>query len=51
MNLKILIIDDDKDLCNLLSESIKKEKILSDVRYNGVEGLDALDNSAYQLVV
>lgn len=51
MNQKILIIDDDKGLCNLLSESIKKEKILSDVRYNGVEGLYALDNSVYQLVV
>lgn len=36
-------------LFTLLRKAV--EKFLSDVRYNGVEGLDALDNSAYQLLV
>ena len=51
MNRKILIIDDDRDLCDLLCESIRKEKIVSDVRYNGTDGLVALERSEYQLVV
>lgn len=51
MKRKILIIDDDQDLCDLLCESIRKENIVSDIRYNGADGLVALEKSEYQLVV
>lgn len=51
MNRRILIIDDDKELCELLCESIKKENIISDVRHNGLDGIKALEGAEYQLVV
>lgn len=51
MNRRILIIDDDVDLCELLHESIESENIISDIRHNGIEGLNAIENTEYQLVV
>lgn len=51
MENRILIIDDDNALCDLLRESLKKEKIASDIRHNGHMGLEALKKSEYQLVV
>ena len=51
MNRRILIIDDDVDLCELLHESIESENIISDIRHNGIDGLNAIDNTEYQLVV
>lgn len=51
MNRRILIIDDDVDLCELLHESIESENIISDIRHNGIDGLNAIENTEYQLVV
>lgn len=51
MNRRILIIDDDVDLCELLHESIESENIKSDIRHNGIDGLNAIENTEYQLVV
>lgn len=47
----ILIIDDDKDLCELLRESIWKEKIYADIIFNGFDGIKSINNKEYQLVV
>lgn len=51
MNNKILIIDDDKDLCLLLKKSVSTENIEADCCHFGSAGLSALKNSEYQLVV
>lgn len=48
---KILIIDDDKEICRLLQKAVSSEQIESDCRYSGKAGLDALENDTYQLVV
>ncbi len=51
MKNKILIIDDDKELCSLLQKSISIENIEADCCYLGNTGLSALENAQYQLVV
>lgn len=51
MTNNILIIDDDKDLCELLRDSIWKEKIYADVYFNGFDGIKAMEYKEYQLVV
>lgn len=43
----ILIIDDDQELCWLLAESVKKENITADVRFNGAVGIMAMENVDY----
>ncbi|MCC5465674.1 response regulator transcription factor [Pelosinus baikalensis] len=48
---RILIIDDDRELCTLLKKCVSKETIDADICHSGIEGLDALSNSNYQLVV
>lgn len=51
MDTKILIVDDDKELCRLLSDSVKRENIESDICYTGKDSLNLLDSNEYQLVV
>lgn len=51
MKNRILIIDDDKELCVLLQKNIQAENIEADYCYSGKEGLAALLKSTYQLVV
>lgn len=48
---RILIIDDDKEICRLLQKAVASEQIDSDCRYSGKAGLDALASNTYQLVV
>lgn len=51
MKNRILIIDDDKELCALLQKNVQAEDIEADYCYSGKEGLTALQESTYQLVV
>lgn len=51
MKNRILIIDDDKDLCTLLKKSITIEQIQADCCYSGKNGIEALAKQNYQLVV
>lgn len=51
MKNRILIIDDDKDLCTLLKKSITIEQIQADCCYSGKNGIEALTKQNYQLVV
>lgn len=51
MNYNILIIDDDKELCILIKESILKEKINADYCYSGTDGLAMLEKNDYQLIL
>src|SRR5690554_4435055 len=51
MRNKILIIDDDKELCTLLQKSVETEDIFADYRHTGKDGLAAIQTEEYQLVV
>ncbi len=48
---KILIIDDDRELCILIKQSVLYEGIETDCCYSGKSGLLALKESEYQLVI
>lgn len=47
----ILIIDDDKDICLVLSKFLKKNNYEVDVAHTGEEGLKQLRNTDYALVL
>lgn len=53
MNLKytILVIDDDKELCALITQSVLKEKINADYCYSGTEGWELLEKNDYQRIL
>ena len=48
---KILIIDDDRELCALIKRSVQSEHIEADFCNTGKEGLPKLKEQEYQLVV
>jgi len=48
---RILIIDDDKELCDLIKKSIIQENIEADCCYCGKLGLKKLKETDYQLVI
>ncbi len=47
----ILIIDDDKDLCDLLSDYLTPEGFIVEAVHNGLEGSDRAVSGQYSLVV
>ncbi|WOO39026.1 response regulator transcription factor [Anaerocolumna sp. AGMB13020] len=51
MAYNILVIDDDKELCSLIKQSILKEQINSDCCYSGTDGLTLLKKNNYQLIL
>ncbi len=48
---KILMIDDDKELCALIQKSISYEGMEAECVYSGREGMEKLKNNEYQLVI
>ena len=48
---KILIIDDDRELCALIKRSVQAENIEADFCNTGKKGLQKLKELEYQLVV
>ncbi|GFI09284.1 sensory transduction protein regX3 [Lachnospiraceae bacterium] len=48
---RILIIDDDKELCVLIKQSVLQESIEADCCYSGKSGLQQLKEKEYQLVI
>jgi two-component system OmpR family response regulator len=48
---KVLIIDDDMDLCALIKRSIMEEQIEADCAYSGKLGLIKLRDNSYQLII
>ncbi len=48
---RILIIDDDKELCALIKQSVFQESIEADLCYSGKSGLLQLREKEYQLVI
>lgn len=51
MSNRILVIDDDQDLCRVLSNFLKKSSYEVDVAYKAEEGLKLLRSSSYDLVL
>mgnify|MGYP000988183387 CR=1 FL=1 len=50
-NYKVLIIDDDRELCTLIKRRLLSENIDADFCITGKEGLDELKEKDYQLVI
>lgn len=48
---RILIIDDDKELCALIKQSVLQESVEADCCYSGRSGLLQLKEKEYQLVI
>lgn len=48
---KVLIIDDDKELCALIKRSVQKEDMEADCCYFGEDGVEKIRSSDYQLVI
>ena len=48
---RILIIDDERELCALIKRSVQSEHIEADFCNTGKEGLQKLREQKYQLVV
>lgn len=48
---RILIIDDDKELCTLIQQSVLKENIEADYCHSGMLGLTKLKEKDYQLII
>lgn len=48
---RILIIDDDRELCNLIKRSMKEEDIEADCCYSGRSALAMIGENEYQLVI
>ncbi len=51
MNNKILVIDDDKDICALIQKYAEQEGLYADAAYTGVAGLKKASENQYQLIV
>ncbi len=51
LNYKILVIDDDKELCALIRQSVAVENIDADNCYTGVDGLVMINKVDYQLIL
>lgn len=48
---KVLVIDDDKDLCMLIDRELRREGYNVTVAHDGISGLDAFRYDEYQLIV
>ncbi len=48
---KVLVIDDDKDLCMLIERELKQENYEVTVMQDGKAGIDAFKSDEYHLVV
>lgn len=48
---RILVVDNDSDMCQLISETLTDEGHSVDVAYDGEAGLDGIRTTAYDLVI
>ena len=48
-NYRILVIDDDRELCALIRQSVLPEQIEADCCYSGKSGLQKLKEKDYQI--
>ncbi|WP_038057619.1 response regulator [Thermodesulfobacterium hydrogeniphilum] len=50
-SVKILIIEDEKDIVELVAYNLKKENFIVDYSYNGEEGLNKIRSNKYDLII
>lgn len=48
---KILIIDDDKELCSLIKKCLEQENFIADTAHTGIQGLIKAQNGHYSLII
>jgi len=48
---KILIVDDDQKFCELLSEELNEEKLITDYVFNGIDALVKIKQENYNLII
>ncbi len=48
---RVLIIDDDTELCALLEEFLEREGFRITLEHNGLRGLDIASNNSFDLIV
>lgn len=48
---RILMIDDDIDMCQLLAEYLEPEGFIVEARHDGLQGLQTASNGQYQLIL
>ena len=51
MNSKILIIDDEKDICYLISEILQDEKFITESAFNSSEALKTIETFKPDLII
>ncbi|HMT27841.1 MAG TPA: sigma-54 dependent transcriptional regulator [Bacteroidia bacterium] len=51
MSKRILIADDDTDICNLLSRFLKKQGFETEIAFRGITAIEALKNSKFDLML
>ena len=49
--MKILLVEDEKNLAFILSETLKRESYIVDVVYNGIDGLDYASTGVYDIII
>ena len=48
---RIIIVDDDKDMCQLISEILQEESCEVNISYNGEDALSKIKENSYDLVI
>ena len=48
---RILVVDDDKDMCQLISEILQEESCEVNISYNGEDALSKIKENSYDLVI
>lgn len=48
---KVLVVDDDKELCRLIKKSLIHENIWADYSYSGFDAIEKIKTNTYQLVI
>jgi len=48
---RILVVDDDKDMCHLISEILQEESYEVNISYNGEDALSKIKENSYDLVI
>jgi len=48
---RILVVDDDKDMCQLISEILQEESYEVNISYDGEDALSKIKENSYDLVI
>nr|3NNN_A Chain A, DNA BINDING RESPONSE REGULATOR D [Thermotoga maritima]3NNN_B Chain B, DNA BINDING RESPONSE REGULATOR D [Thermotoga maritima] len=51
MNVRVLVVEDERDLADLITEALKKEMFTVDVCYDGEEGMYMALNEPFDVVI